>query len=62
VAEPGMTKVATMRVLTVVPSFSVVPGEYSPHTSHRLKLAWLLTQNAAKAFENALYNIIGLVL
>jgi hypothetical protein len=27
-----------------------------------LKLAWLLMQNAAKAFENALYNIIGLVL
>ena len=57
-----MTKVAAMRVLTVVPSFSVVPGEYSPHTSHRLKLAWLLTLNAAKAFENALYNVLGLVL
>jgi len=48
-----MTKVAAMRVLTVVPSFGVVPGKYSPHTSPRLKLAWLLTQNAAKAFENA---------
>jgi hypothetical protein len=57
-----MTKVAAMRALTVVPSFSVVPGEYSHHTSHRLKLAWLLKQNAAKAFENALYNVLGLVL
>jgi hypothetical protein len=57
-----MTKVAAMRVLTVVPSFGVIPGEYSPHTSHRLKLAWLLAQNAAEAFENALYNVLCLVL
>jgi hypothetical protein len=57
-----MTKVATMRVLTVVPSFSVIPGDYSPHTPHRLKLALLLTQNAAEAFENALLNVLGRVL
>lgn len=59
-----MTKVATMRVLTVVPTDHLVCAKFQrdswwvqpPH------LAWLLTQNAAKAFENALYIVIDIVL